>query len=230
MKHIAPPESTPVTAGFDGTQLAQLFVRLVKTIMWVAAAYVVVGYALMADFVMVLAPLLMVFAGFTCLYFFRLGRSHMAMSVFIWALWAVVALQSSLRGGAANPILNVNLVLVLLAGWLVGMRQAWWVCILSLGWLVVLGSAEAFGHFHPAPPADAWHLLISQAGVLLGAFLAFRLVLKAYGQHVEKVELLNHRLAEKVQALSRQEEALRQSERRVVQVLQASPLPITVAA
>ncbi len=151
------------------------------------------------------------------------------MSVFIWALWVVVALQSSLRGGAANPILNINVVLVLLAGWLVGMRQAWWVCMLSLAWLGVLTYLEAYTDWHPAPPANVWRLLISQMGVLLGAFLAFRLVLKAYAQHVEKVQSLNHSLAEKVQALSRQEEVVRQSERRVVQVLQASPLPIIVA-
>lgn len=229
MKYSASHHPAPVTAGFDGTQLTQLFVRLVQTTMGAAAVYIVLGYLLVRDLGMVLGPLLMLLAGTACLLFFRRGRHHLAMSVFIWALWAVVALQSSLRGGAANPILNINVVLVLLAGWLVGMRQAWWVCMLSLGWLVLLTSAEALDVLHPAPPADVWRLLISQIGVLLGAFLAFRLVLKAYGQHVQKVELLNHRLAEKVQALSTQEEALRQSERRVVQVLQASPLPITVA-
>lgn len=229
MKYSASHHPAPVTAGFDGTQLTQLFVRLVQTTMGAAAVYIVLGYLLVRDLGMVLGPLLMLLAGTACLLFFRRGRHHLAMSVFIWALWAVVALQSSLRGGAANPILNINVVLVLLAGWLVGMRQAWWVCMLSLGWLVLLTSAEALDMLHPAPPADVWRLLISQIGVLLGAFLAFRLVLKAYGQHVQKVELLNHRLAEKVQALSTQEEALRQSERRVVQVLQASPLPITVA-
>ena len=229
MKHTAPPGPAPVTAGFDGTQLTQLFVRLVQTTVCAAAAYIVVGYALVGDFVMVLGPLLMVAAGIACLFFFRNGRHHLAMSVFIWALWVVVALQSSLRGGAANPILNINVVLVLLAGWLVGMRQAWWVCMLSLAWLGVLTYLEAYTDWHPAPPANVWRLLISQMGVLLGAFLAFRLVLKAYAQHVEKVQSLNHSLAEKVQALSRQEEVVRQSERRVVQVLQASPLPIIVA-
>jgi len=229
VNHTPAPAPTQVAAGFDGTELTHLFVRLVQTTVAAAAAYIVIGYALTGDSVMVLGPLLMMLAGAASLLCFRKGRRHLAMSVFVWALWCVVALQSSLRGGAANPVLDINVVLVLLAGWLVGMRQAWWVCVLSLLWLVVLACAEAFWGWHPEPPANVWRLLISQMGVLLGGFLAFRLVLKAYGQHVAKVQTLNTTLAEKVQALSVQEEALRQSERRVVQVLQASPLPITVA-
>ena len=229
MKPPASPARAPVTAGFEGTELNLLFVRLLRTTVAVALFYSLVGMVFIGEWVMVLGPVLIAAAGTVCLGLHARGHHSRAMSLFIWALWAAVALQSTLRGGAANPMLSINVVLVLLAGWLVGMRQAWWVCMLSLGWLVLLTSAEALHWVHPAPPADVWRLLISQVGVLLGAFLAFRLVLKAYGQHVQKVELLNHRLAEKVQALSTQEEALRQSERRVVQVLQASPLPITVA-
>jgi len=59
--------------------------------------------------------------------------------------------------------------------------------------------------------------------------MAFRLVLKAYQQHVDNVQTLNRTLEEKLQALSDQDDALRMSERRVMQILKASPLPIIVA-
>lgn len=62
----------------------------------------------------------------------------------------------------------------------------------------------------------------------MGGFLVFRLVLGAYQQHVLNVQLLNASLGEKIDALSRQETALRESEQRVSQILQASPLPMLV--
>jgi PAS domain S-box-containing protein len=111
----------------------------------------------------------------------------------------------------------------------VGMRQAMWVCGLSLAWLVLLAGNREWGWWEPLPIINTWSLLIAQVGVLLSGFLAFRLVLKAYQRHVDKIQALNHSLEEKLQALSDQENALRLSEHRVSQILKASPLPITVA-
>lgn len=229
MKPPAPLSHAPVTAGFEGTDLRQLFVRLLRTTVGVTLLYSLVSAVLIREWVMVLGPLLIATAGIFCLRLQSRGREHLAMSLFIWALWCVVALQSALRGGALNPILNVNVVLVLLAGWLIGMRQAALVGFLSLLWYGVLALCAEFGWWKPTPVPSHWSLLIAQVGVLIGAYLAFRLVLKAYQRHVDRVQALNHSLGEKLQALSDQDNALRLSERRVLQILQASPLPITVA-
>ncbi|WP_296511280.1 ATP-binding protein [Rhodoferax sp.] len=219
----------PVTTGFEGADLNRLFSHLLKTTVGVALIYSAVSMLTIGVWAMVLGPLLIAAAGLACLRLQRAGRQYFAMSLFIWAVWCVVALQSAVRGGGLNPILNVNVVLVLLAGWLVGMRQAVWVCVMSAAWLVVLTGVQVFAWWHPSAVQGAWQLLVAQLGVLIGGFLAFRLVLKAYQGHVDKIQALNQALAEKVQALSDQGHAMLLSERRVRQILQASPLPITVA-
>ena len=229
MKPPASPARAPVTAGFEGTELNLLFVRLLRTTVAVALLYSVVSMVFIGEWVMVLGPVLIAAAGTVCLGLHARGHHARAMSLFIWALWAVVVLQSTLRGGALNPILNVNVVLVLLAGWLVGMRQAVWVGLASAAWYVALALSTQFGWWTPTNITSHWSLLIAQLGVLGGAFMAFRLVLKAYQQHVDKVQTLNRTLEEKLQALSDQDDALRMSERRVMQILKASPLPIIVA-
>ncbi len=229
MKPLVSPPQALVTAGFEGTELGHLFARLLQTTIVAALVYSVVVLVLIGDLMMVLAPVLIGLMGLICLKLNRDGRQHLAMSLFIWALWVVVVMQSFVRAGSVNPVLNVHVILVLVAGWLVGMRQAIAVCVLSLLWLLLLACNREFAWWGALPPITTWGHLISQWGVLISGFFAFRLVLNAYQRHVDKVQALNHSLEEKLQALSDQEDALRKSERRVLQILKASPLPITVA-
>ncbi len=95
-------------------------------------------------------------------------------------------------------------------------------------WFVSLPVLQQAGWIHPEPVTNPWSILWAQVVILMGGFLAFRLVLGAYQQHVLNVQLLNASLGEKIDALSRQETALRESEQRVSQILQASPLPMLV--
>lgn len=144
-------------------------------------------------------------------------------------LWSVVALQSAIRGGALNPILNVDLIVILVAGWLLGLRHALQLAIATVLWLIALPVLQEAGWIHPEPATNPWGILLAQVVILTGGFLAFRLVLSAYQQHVQNAQTLNASLAEKLGDLSRQEAALRESEQRVNQILQASPLPMLVS-
>ncbi|CAM8666001.1 BaeS Signal transduction histidine kinase [Comamonadaceae bacterium] len=211
------------------SELSILFSRLLRTTTAASVLYLLVSPLLGSHINTLIAPALISIAGLVCIGLQSRGRFKTAIAMYAWMLWSVVALQSAIRGGALNPILNVDLIVILVAGWLLGMRHAFQLAIATVLWLIALPVLQEAGWIHPEPTTNPWGILLAQVVILTGGFLSFRLVLGAYQQHVQNVQTLNASLAEKLGDLSRKEAALRESEQRVNQILQASPLPMLVS-
>ena len=89
------PHTTPAGEGFQAQTLNRLF-----------------------------APTLIGLGGPACNVLRKRFSDRMGFSVYIWSIWIALAVQSGYRGGIVNPILHGCIILVLMGGWLLGMRQA----------------------------------------------------------------------------------------------------------
>ena len=176
-----------------------------------------------------IATLLVAAVAPVCLLLLRRGHMQAACAVYIGTLFITIALQSAIYGGLTNAGLQFNTVLVMVTAWLLGKRAARWLWLASLAWLGLLTYGIGTGIFTPQPTAGPGGYLLAMAAIWTMGYLAMQLVFSSYQQHVTQVQQLNTELAANLAAMQAQRSALERSEQRVLQILSASPLPITVA-
>jgi PAS domain S-box-containing protein len=186
-------------------------------------------FAVSKDWNRVVATMLVSAVGPICLLLSRHRRLHVACSVYIWSIFCAIALQSAIRGGMLNPGLQFGLVLILIAGWLLGKRQALWLWLASMAWLVILTLAALNNWWTPLPTIGPIGSLLALSTIWIVGFMCMQLVFNSYQKHASQIEALNASLREQIAALDRQQLNMQQAELRVKQILNASPLPITVA-
>ncbi len=215
--------------GANPEDLTLFFNRLVRIS---TAGCLMYSFAMLAfsnDWNRVVATILISAVGPISLLLSRQRRLPMACSVYIWGIFGAIALQSAIRGGVLNPGLQLILVLILIAGWLLGKRQALWLWLASMGWLVILTLAAVNTWWTPLPAVGPIGYLLALSTVWLIGFLCMQLVFNSYQNHASQIEALNRSLREQIATLDRQQLNMQQAERRVMQILNASPLPISVA-
>lgn len=194
------PHTTPAGEGFQAQTLNRLF-----------------------------APTLIGLGGPACNVLRKRFSDRMGFSVYIWSIWIAIAVQSGYRGGILNPILHGCVILVLMGGWLLGMRQALFLLMASISWITVLAFVAGKGEWTPIPNAIDGGYWLPMASVWVVGYLVLRQVYAVHQSSMAEIKALNLHLEQKVDELARQESATRTNEQRVVQLLNASPLPITVA-
>lgn len=134
------------------------------------------------------------------------------------ALWGGVVLQALVVGGLLNAGLFALPVLVLAAGWLLGLRTARWLALASMVVLAGLGWLIATGALTPAPPAPPLRYVITLC-VLLGiSYLTMRLLIQAHWRSTDALAELNRSLAASEAALRELNDGL---ERRVAERTEA---------
>jgi PAS domain S-box-containing protein len=207
-----------------------MFERLVQVTTGGCLSYMLVMLFLDPELGRISTTLLIAVAGPVALMLLRRGQQRLGFSVFLWTVWATICLQTVLRSGILNSSLHANAVLILMTGWLLGMRQAMWLWLASVGWAGVLALNSSFHWWTPLSTPNAGIYWLAMTCVWSIGFFVMRLIFNANQQRMQEIETLNAALHEKVQALALQEQATRLNEQRVTQVLMASPLPITVGS
>jgi PAS domain S-box-containing protein len=213
----------------ESDNIAGLFTRMVAITSLGCLAYLLALLVLDPDPKRMATISIILLAGPLALFYLRSGRHKTGMAIFLWSIWGTLAFLSSTRGGLLNPALHGYVVLMLMAGWLLGMQRAVALWLASIGWIGVLTLNEHYNWWtsESAPPILVYWL--TMACIWTIGFLVMRIVLRANEQRIVQVQNLNASLREKMNALAAQEHATRHNERRVRQILNASPLPITVA-
>ena len=194
------PHTTPAGEGFQAQTLNRLF-----------------------------APTLIGLGGPACNVLRKRFSDRMGFSVYIWSIWIAIAVQSGLRGGILNPILHGCVILVLMGGWLLGMRQALFLLLASISWIAVLAFVAGTGDWIPIAVATGGAYWLPMTTVWVVGYLVLRQVFNVHQNSMAEIKALNLHLEQKVDELAMQQSANRTNEQRVVQLLNASPLPITVA-
>ncbi|MEI8170159.1 MAG: ATP-binding protein [Rhodoferax sp.] len=218
------PDFSSVQKGIDAhnVELSSFFAKLVLISTSGCLCYSLAMYAYKGDVNRIIATLIISFAGPLCLLLLRKGRLRTMCAIYIWSIFGAIAVQSVIRGGLLNPGLQFSLVLILIAGWLLGKHFAFWLWLASMTWITVLTLASLNGWWNPLPSAEPGGYLLALATVWSIGFLAMQLVFNSYKMHVDHIQTLNNELGIKLAANLL-------AEKRVLQILSASPLPITVA-
>ncbi len=222
--------ATPAGESFQTQSLNRLFDRLIQLTTWSCAAYIAIILVIGGEWTRLFAPTLIGLGGPACNLLRKRYSDRLGFSVYVWSIWIAIMVQSGYRGGIVNPILHGCIILVLMGGWLLGMRQALFLLMASLSWITVLAFVVGSGAWTPIPnPIDGGYWL-PMASVWVVGYLVLRQVYAVHQSSMAEIKALNLHLEQKVDELARQESATRTNEQKVLQLLNASPLPITVAS
>jgi PAS domain S-box-containing protein len=222
--------ATPAGEGFQTQTLNRLFDRLIQLTTWSCAAYIAIIIVIGGEWTRLFAPALIGFGGPACNFLRKRFTDRLGFSVYIWSIWIAIMVQSGYRGGIVNPILHGCVVLVLMGGWLLGMRQALFLLIASVSWIAMLAFvAGNAGWWTPVTMSISGGHWLPMTSVWVVGYLVLRQVFDVHQSSIAEIKALNSHLEQKVDELARQETATRTNEQRVLQLLNASPLPITVA-
>ena len=221
--------ASPIEDRFQSETLNGLFDRLIQLTTWSCALYILVAFSITGDWTRLIAPALIGCGGPACNLLRKRYSDRTGFSVYIWSIWIAIMLQATLRGGLVNPILHGCMVLVLMGGWLLGMRQALFLLAASVASISLLAVFTAKGLWIPIHMETGSTYWLAMTSVWVVGYLVLRRVFGAHQSSMAEIQALNQHLRQKVQELAQQESATRTNERRVLQLLSASPLPITVA-
>jgi PAS domain S-box-containing protein len=222
--------TTPAGESFQTQTLNRLFDRLIQLTTWSCAAYIAIILAIGGDWTRLFAPVLIGCGGPVCNVLRKRFTDRLGFSVYIWSIWIAIMVQSGYRGGIVNPILHGCVILVLMGGWLLGMRQALFLLIASISWITVLVFVAGNGMWTPIPTATGGGYWLPMTSVWVVGYLVLRQVFNVHQSSMAEIQALNLHLKQKVDELAKQESATRTNEQKVLQLLNASPLPITVAS
>ena len=209
--------------------LDPLFAKVVRITTVACTIFLAVLLMLKAKPQAMVAPALIAACGLFCLIGLRGARPKSVVAVYLWSVWLTICIESGLRFGIMNSSLHAALILILVVGWLLGTRQATWMWLLSVAWIgvLILGQSDRTPTSRAMPdPVVQWAAITCIWAI---ALITMRHVFQAHQQRLLDVQALHRDLSEKVRRLDAQERAMRLTEGRVLQVLAASPLPITVA-
>jgi PAS domain S-box-containing protein len=152
------------------------------------------------------------------------------MIVFVWGIWAAMTFQAVLRNGVGNASLFAYPALMLLGGWVLGMRQGLYLGSLSIVGSFFLAFAEMqgwiIGRQIDAPALWYWFPI---GIVLIASMVAMHFILKAHWENVNTTRALNQELELVVATLTTREQALQRSEARFHIISESNPLPIAVS-
>jgi PAS domain S-box-containing protein len=217
-------------AGTEGDGLNPLFDRLIQLTTLSCLVYMGVVWLIGGEPARLVAPAVIAAGGPFCNMLRNRVGQRLGFTVYVWSIWLAIMVQSTIRGGTLNPILHGSLVLVLMGGWLLGLRQAFWLLVASVTWIAALTWSTHIGWWLPDPMAAGLGHWLAMTSVWLVGYLVLRQVLRTHENNLAEVRALNSSLLGKVQELAQQERATRFTEQKVSQLLMASPLPITVAS
>jgi signal transduction histidine kinase/DNA-binding NarL/FixJ family response regulator/HPt (histidine-containing phosphotransfer) domain-containing protein len=130
------------------------------------------------------------------------GRGHAAMIVMVVGTWAVTTAICIFASGVRTPIVIVYPVLIIYAGWRLGMKAAGGVAGLVLLTVAGLGLAESLGVLQPRPTAPAFYVLVQAMGFAI-AFAVVAGAVRAQEWRIAEVEALGRELEQSKAELDR---------------------------
>ena len=142
--------------GYQTDALDRLFDRLIQLTTLSCIAYICIVWLVGGESSRLLAPALIATGGPLCNYVRRRTSQQLGFTVYVWSVWMAIMAQSTIRGGMLNPILHACIVLILMGGWLLGLRQASWLLVASVVWTTGISLADRSGWWHPAEMAVSW--------------------------------------------------------------------------
>ncbi|MBE7423921.1 MAG: PAS domain S-box protein [Zoogloeaceae bacterium] len=137
------------------------------------------------------------------------GSVAAALHVLVFGVWAAVATAAMFAGGVRAPALAAYPLLIVMAGWLLGLRTGIVVAGLALAASALLALAESAGLLQSVQAAPAVLVWFVQAIVYATAAVLIALVLHRYEARYRQVRQLGDELAGRLGDLEARESELR---------------------
>ena len=119
-------------------------------------------------------------------------------------IWLEITLMAVITGGMKAPAIYLYPLIILMAGWLLGLRLALGFAFMSVLACVVLTLAESAGLIAPVPNRSLL-LLVIQAGALIFTTVIVSRIVGSYQARLEDVKRLGTELNERMSALAASE-------------------------
>jgi len=154
--------------------------------------------------------------GGLALWLARLGRWKAAAHLLVWGVWVSASLVAARNGGVNGPNLLNYPVIIVLAGWLLGVRAT----LVLVGITVLLFAgfiwADVQGMFKPVQMANRVAGAVYLAGILVLTAAATLLSRRNYMSRVQEAQLTAANLAESEASLRKLLRAVEQSPESIV--------------
>ena len=149
------------------------------------------------------------FSALACEALVAYRRHRVAYLVLIWTVWLAASVQASVRGGLSNPGLYLYPVVILMSGWLLGVRHALAALVGSGLVLMAMAAGQQSGALVPAPGLGPMTQGATMSIILILCFVALRLFLKNHWTDITSIQSLNEKLEATVTRLSASEASYR---------------------
>ena len=148
----------------------------------------------------------------------RTGRTHGAVLAMLWGLTLYILGISFVVQGARTPALIALPVICTFASWLLGLRSAVAMGVLSAVVLAFFAIAEPLGYTPPQVPRNTLAYVLIYVLVIASAILVAVASTRSFAHELQRT----HKLSDDLQ---KQVEELRQSEERFSALFRANPVP-----
>ncbi len=148
----------------------------------------------------------------------RFGKLRPALHTMLWGVLGVVLANSAIVSGVRTPSLAALPFLLMTTAWLLGMRMAVAMGLLSMLTMASLVTAEAWGYVPANYPRSSLTIAVIYAIILLGTLAVAYGSLRSFYGRLQQVWELSRR--QKIQV-----EKLRESEERFAALFRANPMP-----
>jgi PAS domain S-box-containing protein len=205
----------------------QLFQLVATTTALGVLAFVTVMWFIEGDLRRLTGPSVVIISATSAMLLMRNGQVRAAFAVFTWGIWAAVTIPAMLWVNIANPSLFAYPALMVLAGWLLGVRHGYVLCgasILATLVIAVMQQQGVVGLPMTRGPIGHWMALTT---VLALSMVVLHRILVNQNQQSQKLQELNRQLMDTVASLTTQEAELRRSEVRFNRLGNASPAPVS---
>jgi signal transduction histidine kinase len=145
-------------------------------------------------------------------WFLRQERLRTAAACLAWGAFFSVTAQALTTGGLNNPGLFAFPMLILLAGSLLGPRQAAWLTVAEVVAIALITLSRSLKLQPDTPPLPAPTHGFVVAFLALMSFLALRYFLRSHQEDLDEIGGLNQELKGSVQALRQQGEELQRAD------------------
>lgn len=190
-------------------------------------AFVTVMWFIEGDLRRLTGPGIVMISAVSAMLLMRNDQVRAAFGMFTWGIWAAVTVPAVLWVNMANPSLFAYPALMVLAGWLLGVRHGYALCgasILATLLIAVMQHQGVVGLPMTRGPLGHWMALTT---VLALSMVVLHRILVNQNQQSQKLQELNRQLMDTVASLTTQEAELRRSEVRFNRLGNASPAPVS---
>ncbi len=207
----------------------RLFNRMVVGVSAFMLLYMVFRFKIDGDLYRAVGPLIIAAGGALAWLIRRSGRRQPSFVFYVWVVWLALTHQAYLRTGMANPTTHGYVVLMLLGGWLLGMRQAVYLGIASSLVMLVMALTMSYELWTPPPAGSPLGYWMALSVVWGTGLMVLSWIVSAHRQQSEHLVLLNQSLRESIAAQEAQNTALHASEKRFNTIIDASPIPMAIS-